>query len=544
MQQGVGAMAGLGEYLPRVEAALRDIHDRDAVKRVWAKDHTLWKPDPTEITDRLGWLTVTGAMRGQLARLEGLAEEIRGAGYRHVVVAGMGGSVFGPEALRQIIGSGLGCPELIVLDSTVPAWARAVIQRIDPRRTLFLISSKSGGTLETLCFYRRFRTLVEESVGRAAAGDRFVAITDPGTPLERLAQEQGFREALLNPEDVGGRYSVLSLFGLAPAVLTGIDAARLMDRADAMRERCGPDVPARENAGAWLGAVMGSLALAGCDKLTLVTSPAVESFGLWVEQMLSESLGKEGKGVVPVAGEPPAAPERYGGDRLFVFLRLRDDDNAAVDARMKAIAASGRPWLRLEMEDRYDLGAEFYRWGFATAVAGALLGVHPFDQPNVQQAKDMTNAALAEYRATGRLPRGEAGPSPSEMLAEAKAGNYASIMVYALRTPEMDRALCILRRRILERHGLPVAMGYGPRYLHSTGQMHKGGPATGLYLQITTGHGHDLEIPGEDFSFGTLADAQALADLKALRALGRPVAGIHLDAVDEASLNRLAETPV
>ena len=543
-EQRTSYKAGLGNYASKVEAALDDIQNRDLVKRIWAKDHTVWRPDPTEITNRLGWLTVTDTMREQVAGLEAFAQEIRDTGFQHVVLLGMGGSSLGPEVLRQTIGPIPGYPRLIVLDSTLPSWIQSVADSIDPKRTLFLVSSKSGGTLETLSFYRYFRGLVEERASSGEAGQNFVAITDPGTSLDELAQEQGFRDTFLNPEDIGGRYSVLSFFGLVPAALTGVDIGKLMDRANLIRKQCGPNASAKENPGVWLGVVMGVLALEGRDKLTLVTSPAIESFGLWVEQLLAESIGKEGKGIISIAGEPLVAPEHYGEDRLFVFLRLDGDDNAAVDRAMDTIASSGHPWVRLDMGDRYDLGAEFYRWEFATSVAGAILDVHPFDQPNVQQAKDMTDMVLKERRVIGSLPQEEAGSSLPKLLAGAAQGNYVAIMAYLCQTPETDQALAQLRRRIMEHYHIPVTLGYGPRFLHSTGQMHKGGPDTGLFLQITTTHSHDLDIPGENFSFGVLAQAQALGDLKTLQAIKRRVVRIHLDSVDQGSLDELAGTPI
>lgn len=543
-EQRTSYRAGLGNYASKVESALGDIQNRDLVKRIWAKDHTVWRPDPTEITNRLGWLTVTDTMREQVAGLEAFAQEIRDTGFQHVVLLGMGGSSLGPEVLRQTIGPITGYPRLIVLDSTLPSWIQSVADSIDPKRTLFLVSSKSGGTLETLSFYRYFRGLVEERAGHGEAGQNFVAITDPGTSLEKLAREQGFRDTFLNPEDIGGRYSVLSFFGLVPAALTGVDIGKLIDRADSMRKECDTKVSVRENPGVWLGVVMGVLALEGRDKLTLVTSPAIESFGLWVEQLLAESIGKEGKGIIPVAGEPLVAPEHYGKDRLFVFLRLEGDDNAAVDRAMDTIASSGHPWVRSDMGDRYDLGAEFYRWEFATSVAGAILDVHPFDQPNVQQAKDMTDMVLKERRVIGSLPQEEASSSLPKLLAGAAQATYLAIMAFLRQTPETDQALAQLRRRIMEHYHIPVTLGYGPRFLHSTGQMHKGGPDTGLFLQITTTHSHDLDIPGENFSFGVLAQAQALGDLKTLQAIKRRVVRIHLDSVGQGSLDELARTPI
>ena len=530
-----------GEYLSNVEAALADLQERDVVGRIWGKDHTVWKPDAAEIGNRLGWLTVTDLMSERVPALRAFAEEIRTAGYRHVVLLGMGGSSLGPEVLRQTFGSAAGYPELIVLDSTVPVRVLEVTGAIDPARTLFLVSSKSGSTVEPNAFYAHFRSLVEEAVGKVKAGQNFVAITDPGTTLEKLAREHDFRNVFSNTPDIGGRYSVLSYFGLVPAALAGIDTMELLYRADCMREGCASCVPAHDNPGAWLGAVMGSLARQGRDKLTLVTSPSVSGFGLWVEQLIAESTGKEGRGIVPVAGEPLVSADCYGDDRLFVYLRLEGDDNFEADDAIERIEASGQPVVRLDLRDKYDLGAEFYRWEFATAVTGSILGIHPFDQPNVQGAKDMTDRVLGQYETSGKLPSSEAGGSFEKLLTEVGPSDYLAIMAYVRQTPEADRSLSGLRRTAIETHGIATTLGYGPRFLHSTGQLHKGGPASGLFLQLTADHAENLAIPGKPYSFGTLADAQALGDLEALQEAGRRVARVHLDTGDVSGILRLAD---
>jgi len=377
-------------------------------------------------------------------------------------------------------------------------------------------------------------------MGKERAGQNFVAITDSGTLLVRLAEVAGFRCVFLNPPDVGGRYSVLSYFGLVPAALMGIDITALLDRADCMREGCVSCVPARENPGTWLGATMGTLARRGRDKLTIVTSPSIGSLGLWLEQLIAESIGKDGKGIIPVAGEPLMASAHYGDDRLFVCLRLEGDDNSAIDAAMEHIKSSGQPLVNLELRDRYDLGAEFFCWEFATAVAGVVLGIHPFDQPNVQAAKDLTGRVLQEYQISGRLSPVAIAHSLKDLLAEVRQGNYLAIMAYIRQTPEVDQTLADLRRRVMERHRIATTLGYGPRLLHSTGQLHKGGPGTGLFLQVTTGHKKDLPIPGEPYTFGVLADAQALGDLQTLQSLGRRVVRIHLDLDDGTALRKLA----
>jgi len=530
----------LGTHLSDVEAALVALGQRDVMGRIWRKDNTVWKPDPAEITNRLGWLTVTDLMYEQVPALESFAQEIRGAGFRSVVLLGMGGSSLGPEVLRQTFGSAAGYPELIVLDSIVPAWVQSVIEAIDPAHTLFLVSSKSGTTIEPLFLLPYFRSLVEAVMGKEQAGQNFVAVTDPGTPLARLAEEQGFRRIFLNPPDIGGRYSVLSYFGLVPAALIGVDITALLERADYMREGCASSVPVYENPGAWLGTAMGTLALRGRDKLTLITSPAISSFGLWVEQLIAESTGKEGKGIIPVAGEPLLEPAHYSDDRLFIYLRLEGDDNSAIDVAVEGIKSSGQPVLVLEMRDRYALGAEFFRWEFATAVVGVILGINPFDQPNVQQAKEATERVLQEYLTSGRLPQVEAAHSLGDLLADAGKGKYLAIMAYLRQTPEVDRVLTDLRRKVVERYYITTTFGYGPRFLHSTGQLHKGGPDTGLFLQVTADHEKDLSIPGKPYTFGIVADAQALGDLQALQSAGRRVIRIHLSQGGETAIRQLA----
>ena len=511
----------LGSYLPDVESALADIERRQVISKIWNGDHKVWKPDPTEITNRLGFLNVTDLMCEQAPVLQAFAKEVQDAGFRHFVLLGMGGSSLGPEVLRQTFGSAPGSPELIVLDSTVPDKVRSVAEAIDPAKTLFLVSSKSGSTTEPNMFYAYFRDLVEQCVGKKGAGQHFIAVTDPDTSLEKLAVEQGFRRVFLNPSDIGGRYSILSYFGLVPAAVIGLDVMKLVDRADCMREGTASCVPSHENPGAWLGAVMGVLAQKGRDKLTLVTSPAISSFGLWVEQLIAESTGKDGIGIIPVAGEPLVSPDQYGEDRIFVYLRLAGDVNDETDRAMETLVSVGQPVVRLDLRDKYDLGAEFFRWELATAVAGSILGINPFDQPDVQAAKDMTERELDQFQTTGKLPAME-DPAPlSDLLAMTRPGDYLAIMAYLPQTPELDQALDSLRREVTNKYGIATTMGYGPRFLHSTGQLHKGGPPSGLFLQITMDHRNDVEIPGASFTFGVLADAQALGDLQALRASGR-----------------------
>ena len=529
----------LGGYLKGIQDLLWQMEADDVVGRIWRKDHTVWKPDPAEIEDRLGWLTVPQLMRREIPALESFAREIREAGYRHVVLLGMGGSSLGPEVLRCALGSAQGYPQLIVLDSTVPAVVQGVSDAIDPANTLFLVSSKSGSTIEPNCLYAYFRGLVDSACGQRA-GDNFIAITDPGTVLERLASDAGFRRTFLNPTDIGGRYSVLSYFGLVPGALLGIDTRTLLERAETMAQECGPDRPASKNPGAWLGAAMAQMVSEGRDKLTLVTSPHIESFGLWIEQLLAESTGKEGKGIIPVVGEPHLSPEGYGEDRQFVYLRLEDDDNVESDDFALAIAEASHPLICIDLQDRYELGAEFYRWEFATAIAGAVLGIHPFDQPDVQAAKDMTDAMLAHVQQTGEFPAVQAETSFDQLLVGIQPDSYVAILAYCQQTPEVDASISLLRQRIAQRYGVATTAGYGPRYLHSTGQLHKGGPASGVYLLLTTDPEPDVPIAGRPYTFGQLAQSQAMGDLQALRAASRPVAWVRLDDDVVGSIDSLA----
>ena len=527
-----------------VQAALEEIRRRDVLGRIWRGDHTVWKPDPAEISNRLGWLTVAGQMGEQAASLEEFASEVRSSGYNHVVLLGMGGSSLGPEVLgRTLLGVNQGFPRLIVLDSTVPDRVSTVSREIDPAKTLFLVSSKSGGTVETLSFYRYFRNLVDESLDRREAGRNFVAITDSGTPLESLALEEEFRKIYANPADIGGRYSVLSYFGLVPAALTGMSITRLLERAASMAAECSSGVPIEENPGAVLGAAMAGFARAGWDKLTLVASESVDAFGLWVEQLIAESLGKEGKGVIPVTGEPLAPAEQYGQDRWFVYLRAGWDNTDRTDQEMDKFQSAGYPVLELRLTDHYDLGSEFFRWQFATAVAGSLLGVNPFDQPDVQGSKDNTDRVLDSYRREGALPMLAESGSATELIKGTQPSDYLAIMAFIEQTDETDLLLGQIRSRVLERHGIATTLGYGPRFLHSTGQLHKGGPSSGLHLQLTQSMsgdgGADLEIPGAAYTFRTLSQAQALGDLNALASLGRRTARVNLGSDPAAGLERI-----
>jgi glucose-6-phosphate isomerase len=508
--------------------ALSILEREHVAERIWEKDYTLWSSEPAEITDRLGWLTVIDSMRAQIPILEALSKEIRRADILDVVLLGMGGSSLGAEVLNRVLGSAPGHPRLTVLDSTIPEAVASVRESIDLARALFLVSSKSGTTSETRALFDYFRA-AESDTRKNNTGGHFVAITDSGTPLAKLAYEQGFRRVFENPEDIGGRYSVLSLFGLVPAALIGVDIKRLLDAADAMRKRCGPGLPADKNEGCQLGAYLGALANCNRDKVTIITSPSLDSFGLWVEQLIAESTGKSGRGMIPVVGEPLVDTGLYGGDRLFVYVRLKDDDNTAVDSFVRAVRAKGYPLAVLEIKDRWELGAIFYLWEFAVAVAGMLIGIHPFNQPDVQRTKEATRRILNEYANSGKLPSSQVGNSLSDLLSQAREGDYFAIMAYLEQTAKADREFERLRRSVLKSHHLATTIGYGPRFLHSTGQLHKGGPDKGLFLQVVAKHDRDVPIPLREYSFGTMSEAESLGDLEALQSLGRRVIRVSLD---------------
>jgi len=511
------------------------------VERIWSRDHRLWNPDPTEIANRLGWLTVLGEMRAQVLSLVNFAKSIRDRGITDVVLLGMGGSSLGPEVLRASFGSFPGRPRLWVLDSTVPGWVLKVTKTINPGKTLFIVASKSGGTIEVMSLLAHFWEHTHRVRG-ARTGDHFVAITDPSTSLEKLAAESQFWRIFTNQADIGGRYSVLSYFGLVPAALLGIDIDTLLGRAETMAERCRLHDPIDDNPGAALGAMMGALAREGRDKVTILSSPAITSFGLWAEQLLAESTGKDGKGLIPVAEEPLASASAYGQDRQFIYLRLEKDRNRSIDRLVDHLVRFNHPVLTLTLRDRYDLGAEFFRWEWATAVAGHLLGIHPFDQPNVQESKDNTSRVLGAVSATGRLPKAtmsSPAQAGSKLRRFCRPGTYVAILTYATPSAKLERALRSLRAALITRFHVATTAGYGPRYLHSTGQLHKGGPESGIFLQLVEEMKQDLAIPGKPFTFRTLAHAQAVGDVQALQAHHRNVIAVSLGKNPTATITNI-----
>jgi transaldolase / glucose-6-phosphate isomerase len=509
----------LGVETDVVVAAVSSAHAPHVVQRIWDHDPNLWKDGDrkhaAEITERLGWLDVVAWMRERLPEVQRVAAEIRSDGITDVVVLGMGGSSLAPEVLRQSFGAREGYPRLHVLDTTDPGAIQQLTGALEPRRSLFVVSSKSGGTVETLSHFAHFFDVVTNA-GVENPGAHFVAVTDPGTSLGALAQRHGFRHVFENRPDIGGRYSALSCFGMVPAAFAGIDVATLLDRAAKMTAQCRPEVYPQLNAGLVLGTVMGLLHGVGRDKVTILAPPPIASFGLWAEQLIAESTGKEGRGLVPVAGEPVGAPEHYGGDRLFVALRL--GANEEFDAAVKALEGSDQPVVTLQLDDVYDLGAEFFRWEFAVAVAGASLQIDPFDQPNVQESKDNTRAVLSGFLQSGSLPQPESASADQvrALVDSAAEGDYVAILAYVPPTPENEALLQELRVAIRDRRTVATTLGFGPRYLHSTGQLHKGGANTGVFLEITSDDAVDVPIPGEKYGFSVLKQAQAIGDLQSL----------------------------
>ncbi len=568
-----------------MESAVRDALSgwtaSDGSRRLWDRDPTLWTNAGED--GWLGWLDVTRDHRERSSRLSVLAAEVRGEVERgsleSVLLLGMGGSSLCPEVLQVTFGEIDGFPRLRILDSTDPAEVRSREDAIDPARTLFIVSSKSGTTLEPNILMDYFLDRARKAVG-AAAGGRFIAITDPGSRLQQVAEREGFRHVFFGIPGIGGRYSALSDFGMVPAAVMGIEAGRFLESSDRMARACAAEVPARDNPGVVLGAVMGALHGLGRDKLTILSSPLLEGLGAWLEQLLAESTGKSGMGLIPVDRERPAAPDAYGPDRLFVHLRHGKDAGRSLDASIDALAAGGHPVVRIEIESVEDLGQEFFRWELATAVTGSILGINPFDQPDVEASKVATRQLTEEYERTGSLPGEEPlleaggvilyadprnarelnaavrGESLEEYLgahlARLGEGDYFALLAYLERCAPSEERLQRLRHRVRDARKTATCLGFGPRFLHSTGQAYKGGPDSGVFLQITCDDEADLPVPGRGYTFGVVKAAQARGDLRVLAERGRRALRVHLgpdvgagltllEAAVEAALSREEE---
>jgi len=510
----------------------------ELVRRIWAKDPNVWLKDTADstalrdIVDRLGWLRVASTMEAKAADISAFAREIKSAGFTRAVLLGMGGSSLAPLVFRKVCGAPSGV-ELEVADTTDPEAVQAIVQGGDMAKTLFIVSSKSGGTIEVDSLYRYF---FQATGGK---GSQFTAITDPGTALEKMARDNSFRRTFINPPDIGGRFSALSMFGLVPAAIIGVDVAVLLARTVKMMKECDLSAPGR-NPGLQLGLAMARAWESGRDKVTLVADSHLEPLGLWVEQLVAESTGKNGKGIVPVALEPLGDPGAYSGDRLFVSVAMKDD--ATIEAKLSALEGAGHPVVRIRMADALDLGAEFFRWEFATAVAGSVMEINPFDQPNVQEAKKKTQEALAELASSGKLPEppsGEPAAAVKNALASLQPGkDYIGLLAFLPYDEAVANSLRGLQAGLRDRFKVAVTWGFGPRYLHSTGQLHKGGANNGVFFVLACGHSADIPIPGIKFSFAQLERAQALGDLASLDGKGRRVVWIGLADSSPAEVAR------
>jgi len=530
--------------------------------RLWKRDAGIWTADPLQqqaIRNRLGWLDVASSMLNACDEINEFVNGIRADGFTHAVLLGMGGSSLASEVLRGSFGVAKGFLDLSVLDSTDPSAVRGVEHMIPIEKTLFIVATKSGTTTETVSLFSYFYEKMV-SVKGTAAGRSFVAITDPGTSLISSAVQKGFRRVFLNPPDIGGRFSALSYFGLIPAALIGIDVQRFLESAKEMQERCAPSVPSAGNPGMRLGALLAAAHRAGRDKITFVLGNEIRKLGLWLEQLIAESTGKEGRGLVPVAGEPEGKIGVYGDDRFFVSISAGLQLDGTQDRELRSLKTAGHPVLRIHLEDLYDIAAEFYRWEMATAAAGALLGVNPFDEPNVKESKDMTRQVLSVFQETGTFPtehpRVDCGPlrlfaddaTVSELLRVPPSrfpgvtcagllnahlrrvgpGDYIALLAFLPPSNEADRLLGSMREELRDRLCAATTFGYGPRYLHSTGQLHKGGPDIGLFVLITAENAEEIPVPDTGYTFGTLILAQALGDLQVLRNRGRRVIRVDL----------------
>ena len=536
-------------------------HDGD-VRRLWAGDASLWTG--SDEAKWLGWLNIAGAQKKRIGELKNLAADIHKQAFTHMVLLGMGGSSLGPEVFAETFRQQAGWPELFVLDSTDPAQIRTIESKIDPAKTLFIVSSKSGSTLEPNILKQYFFARVKQAIGADKAGSRFIAVTDPGSSLQKLAERDGFRHVAFGVASIGGRYSVLSDFGLVPAATMGLDIARLLATTQTMVRSCAADVPAAENPGVVLGTVLGVLGKAGRDKVTIIASPGIADFGAWLEQLLAESTGKQGNGLIPVDTEPLGAPEVYGEDRLFVYVRLSGEADGDQDAAIDAIEGAGHPVVRIAVTDRYHIGQEFFRWEFATAVAGSILGIDPFNQPDVEASKDKTRELTAAYEHTGKLPPetallkqdgltlyaddknkmafGKAKTLVEILAAHFKrvhAGDYCALLAYVERNRQHGDALQAIRVMIRDQKRVATCLGFGPRFLHSTGQAYKGGPNTGVFLQITCDHEADLDVPDQKYTFGIVEAAEARGDFQVLAERDRGLLRVHLGTHVAAGLTTL-----
>jgi glucose-6-phosphate isomerase len=554
-------------YEKPVKEQLEHFKKSDFVKAFWQKDAKAWTSADED--KWLGWLDIVDQQKAQAQTFKSFYEEVKKSGYTHALLLGMGGSSLSVEVLRLTFGHVKGAPDMVVLDSTVPAQVLSTGKKVDLAKTIVIVASKSGSTTEPNVFCQYFYDEMKKAVGDKA-GANFVAITDPGSSMEKRAKELGFGHTFFGLPSIGGRYSALSNFGMIPAAVMGLPVEAILNNADEMVRACKPGAEPADNPGLMLGTIIGVLARSGRDKLTMVTSPGFSSFGAWFEQLMAESTGKLGRGIVPVDAEPLAELSAYGKDRLFVYVHLTTDQDAATQAKLAELEKAGHPVVRIAVPSIEHIGAEFFRWEFATATAGAIIQINPFDQPNVQESKDFTKKFLAEYDEKGALPQADelvfeaggiklfADTANKEQLAKSGAkdligylkahlsrlgaGDYFAQNVYIEHNQEHTRVLQGLRELVLHRQHVATTLGFGPRFLHSTGQLHKGGPNSGVFLQITSDDAQDVPIPGDKYTFGVLKQAQALGDFVALSNRDRRLLRVHLPADVEAGLSKLQQS--
>ena len=538
-----------------VKATIADWQSGGKIKRLWDRDASLWSGD--DESKWLGWLDIVEEQMAQNDQLQKIAREVQTRAFEHVLLLGMGGSSLCPEVLRMTFGHVPRFPLLHVLDSTDPAQIKAFEHQIDIAKTLFIVSSKSGSTLEPNIFKQYFFERTKQTVGAGKAGSQFIAITDPGSKMQQVAETDHFLHVFFGRPSIGGRYSALSNFGMVPAAVMGLDTKKFLSRAAEMVRACGAGVAVEENPGAALGVILGAAAKTGWDKVTIITSPGISDLGAWLEQLLAESTGKIGKGIIPVDGERLGPPEVYGNDRVFAYVKLETGADADQEAKIAALEKAGHPVVRISMPDIHDLGAEFFRWEIATAVAGSIIGINAFNQPDVEASKVATRNLTAEYEKTGSLPAEtpvleDAGiklftdeRNASELaraagsdkslpgylkahLARIKAGDYFAVLGYIQMNPEHEQNLQTLRLAVRDKKHVATCLGFGPRFLHSTGQAYKGGPNTGVFLQITCDDAVELPVPGQKYTFGIVKAAQARGDFQVLAERGRRALRVHL----------------
>ncbi len=556
-----------GRFEAAHRAAVSQLENAGAMQKVWAKDASLWRADSGHakvIANRLGWIGVLDKMRQESGELQEVARKIRNSGVRNIVLLGMGGSSLAPEVFALTFAPpGAGC-RFFVLDSTDPDSIRTVESAIDLRAILFIVASKSGKTLETLSQFLYFHNRFQTS-GVRLDGQNFIAITDPGSYLAQLASEYSFQRTFLNPSDIGGRYSALSYFGLVPAALWGVDLESVLTSAMQMRESCGPRAPGESNPALQLGALLGATAGQGADKLILLSTPSLVPLSNWIEQLIAESTGKQGKGIVPVAGGVSVDTEVFANGCVVAVLSQKGEDTADLERAAQTLKAAGVPVVEICLGGPAELGAEFFKWEAATAIAGAVLAIDPFDEPNVQESKDRTAKILEEFQSRGEMPVGtpRLNESGIELFAEGttrrnistlklsetlrtffeqrKPNDYVGVLAYVERNETNSRLLGIIRESLTRALRLPVLLGFGPRYLHSIGQLYKGGPATGVFLVITANHANDVPIPGAKYSFGQLQMAQALGDYESLWTRNKPALRLHLTQGASAGLPQVQQ---